>query len=429
MSTDSSNGLATIPESSPYPVMDFDIDHSAMQIPPSPMRQISQHIIPFNPQEPWDLGSHQHDPTYPPSFSTNPSYPSYKPSIFTEGSSKAPTEDSSIYSTGDFPPQVSGMEDVTRSYVIPGLPESSHDTANGPPGDTLPGTCSSADSPELTSRSRTTPASIKYSCTLCDSKATFRGKSEWKRHELSHMPSVEYVCLPEGHMDRDHRCAICGANNPDIQHVIEHNAHLCVAKDESARTWVRKDKFVKHLASHGLSSSCPQVAKWSRKLPPRISGCGFCIRGFNDSNERSLHVAKHFESGSQRTDWDHSKVILGQLGQPRTALSWQSILGATFGGQPSPPISWSESLASGIQKRLEEGRENGHDLALAAFELSSLCQTAKRDESDCDQPVLDPNEDTVHRVEHLLRDLDPSSQSWFDDSEPASELIGGWGFS
>ena len=404
-----------------------------LEMPRPPAYQMSQHGSPFNPQESWGGGLQPHGSIRSLSTNTNPSYSSDQPSIFTQNSSQAPTEGSSIYSSEDFAPQASMVEGNTGSQAFPDLSESLLDWANYRPPNT-PINRVDADAPEFP-KSRVSSGPIKYSCTLCDSKATFRGKSEWKRHELSHMPSVEYVCLPEGHMDRDSRCAICGANNPDIQHVIEHNAHLCVAKDESSRTWVRKDKFVKHLAGHGLSSTCPQVAKWSRKLPPRISGCGFCIRGFHDSNERSVHVAKHFESGCDRSDWDLSKVILGQLGQPRTALSWQSILGATFGGHPSPPISWSESLAPGIQKRLEEGRENGHDLALAAFQLSSLCRPVTQDESTLDEhsrSVLDPNQDTVLRVENLLgTDLDPSmddtSQSWFDDSELVSDNPSAWG--
>ena len=237
-------------------------------------------------------------------------------------------------------------------------------------------------------------------------------------------------------MDQNSRCTICGIFHPDIQHVIEHNAHLCLAKDEAARTWVRKDKFVKHLAIHGLSSNCSQVARWSRKLPPRISGCGFCVRGFNDANERCLHVAKHFESGSDRSEWDRSKVILGLLSQPRTALSWQSLLGGAFGGEPAPPVSWSEDLAPEIQKRLEEGQENGHDLALSAFQSSSLCRMAAYEQPGDNReagPLRDLNKDTVNRVESLLSgNLDQSvsnaPQSWFDDSEPTSDFTGVWSF-
>lgn len=315
--------------------------------------------------------------------------------------------------------------DATQGYPSPGYPKAPTNTAikNYPV----------QDYSNLPANSQTSSSAIKFSCTLCDSKATFRGKSEWKRHELSHMPSVEYVCLPGGLIEEGFRCAICSFHNPGYQHILEHNAHLCLAKEIEARTWVRKDKFIKHLASHGLSSNSPQVARWTRKLPNRLSGCGFCIRGFNDFNERSLHVAKHFESGCDRADWDRSKVILGLLSQPHTAISWQSLLGGSFGGRPSPDIAWSEELAPGIQKRLEEGQDSGHNLALAAFQSSSLCRTAGQDQENNHQQTDGTNEDAVYPIEHLSGGgidtfMPEASQSWFDDSEPVSDFTGVWGF-
>lgn len=420
------------------------------EMPPPAAPRLSHRSSSSHLPGPWDGSPLQHKSYNASSLDTTSSW-SNSPSIFTQpGSFEAPTENSSRHPSRDFKSQASvskansfastneaSANTVTRDFAVPSHPECSLATVNEPSNKSISSYAAITDSPELPSKTRTSSASTNYSCTLCESKATFRGKSEWKRHELSHMPSVEYVCLPDGHI-QDDRCSICGIYHPDIQHVIEHNAHLCLAKDEAARTWVRKDKFVKHLTSHGLSSNCAQVKRWSRKLPPKLSACGFCIRGFNDSNERCLHVAKHFESGSDRAKWDRSKVILGLLSQPRTALSWQSLLGAAFKGRPSPPISWSEELAPEIQKRLEENKENGHDLALAAYELSSLCQP---DQSGANQqlgPAHDPNEDTVHRVEHLLnRNFDPfvseAPQSWFDDSELVSDspMFGGptgpWG--
>ena len=129
-------------------------------------------------------------------------------------------------------------------------------------------------------------------------------------------------------------------------------------------------------------------------------------------------------------------MILGLLSQPRTALSWQSLLGAAFGGEPAPPVSWSEDFAPEIQRRLEEGQENGHDLALAAFQSSSLCQMAMSGQPSGDQQagtLQDLNEDTVNRVENLLSansdtSMYEAAQSWFDDSEPTSDFNGVWNF-
>lgn len=320
--------------------------------------------------------------------------------------------------------------DISENVATQGFPSLGYPEA---PTNTAIENCPIPDHPNPPVNSQTSSNAIKFSCTLCDSKATFRGKSEWKRHELSHMPSVEYVCLPRGLIEEGSRCAICSAHNPGSQHILEHSAHLCLAKDIEARTWVRRDKFVKHLLSHGLSSDSPQVARWTRKLPNRLSGCGFCIRGFNDFNERSLHVAKHFESGCDRADWDHSKVILSLLSQPHTAMSWQSLLGERLGGQPSPRIAWSEEFAPGIRKRLEEGQDSGFNLALAAFQSSSLCQTAGHDQENSHQQTYGSSQELVYPAEHPSgMDIDTfmpeASQSWFDDSEPISDFTDVWGF-
>ncbi len=411
-----------------------------MEMPLPPRRQLSQRSGQLRLQESWKRGPHQHRPSQASSSSTNSSR-SYEPTIFSQDSFETLTENSSRYPSGNF----SSQAPIPAAKLLDPANEPFGDDSSGnrvtsgyheAPATTVTANDSNQDHPSPPASSRTSSGTVKFSCTLCDSKATFRGKSKWKRHELSHMPSVEYICLPGGLIEDNFKCAICSVENPGYQHMFEHSAHLCLAKAIEARTWVRKDKFVKHIAGHGLSSNSLQVTKWTRKLPNRLSGCGFCIRGFDDFNERSLHVAKHFESGCDRANWDRSKVILGLLSQPRTTLSWQSLLGERFGGQPAPAISWSEDLAPGIQKRLEEAQDSGPNLAQAAFQSSSLCQMVSDDQTNnYYQSVLSnpgPSKDTVYPAEHLLGTefdtfMPEASQSWFDDSEPTSDFPGDWG--
>lgn len=433
----SSDRLATVPEASNFPFTNSTTRRTLpTEMPLPPRLRSSQRSGPLQLQESWNRGPQQHRPSKG-SISSTVSSMSYDPSVFSQASHEPLTGNSSRHPSGDFSTQASVLAaKLSHSAKEP--------SANNISGNGATQGCPALGYPEAPTNtaiencnppvnSQPSSNAIKFSCTLCDSKATFRGKSEWKRHELSHMPSVEYVCLPRGLIEEGFRCAICSAHNPGNQHILEHNAHLCLAKEIEARTWVRKDKFVKHLISHGLSSNSPQVARWTRKLPNRLSGCGFCIRGFNDFNERSLHVAKHFESGCDRADWDHSKVILGLLSQPHTAMSWQSLLGERFGGQPSPQIAWSEELAPGIRNRLEEGQDSGYDLALAAFQSSSLCQKAGHEQENSHQQTYGPNEGLVYPVEHPSgMDIDTympeASQSWFDDSEPISDFTDVWGF-
>lgn len=104
-------------------------------------------------------------------------------------------------------------------------------------------------SPSPTSHQSRSP-SVSYFCTFCDSSSTFRSKHEWKRHERSHVPQVEYTCLPQGAVISLRGrivCAICGVSNPRAGHMNEHKMHLCIYKPAQDRTFSRKDKFAKHL--------------------------------------------------------------------------------------------------------------------------------------------------------------------------------------
>ena len=225
-------------------------------------------------------------------------------------------------------------------------------------------------------RTRSTNSTI-YSCTFCDSQSTFRSKHEWKRHERSHVPQAEYMCLPKGAIiafgDRP-VCAICGTNEPRADHMVKHKMHLCLHKPPADRTYFRKDKFAKHLRVHGLGLESPQVAHWSRPLSERVLGCGFCVHYFNSFEERSQHIAGHFESGCRKDSWCQSTVIQSLLTQPSVTPYWQSLQSSTLRVTSNSSVSWPESSSTDVlQRRLEDASENGRDLAVAAYNLSSLC--------------------------------------------------------
>lgn len=250
-------------------------------------------------------------------------------------------------------------------------------------------------------------SSLPYSCTFCDSQSTFKSKNEWKRHERSHVPQVEYICLPEGGVipsdDGRSVCAICELTEPRADHMVKHRMHLCLYKSLEDRTYHRKDKFIKHLKSvfrksavigtcnqtlpqrrkaesnyilrvHGLGLESPQAKLWSRQLPERTLGCGFCVQYFETFEERSQHVATHFEQGSRKKSWSGSTVILSLLNQPFISSDWQSLRREISDLYTISDISWPESSSTdSLQRRLECGTESGRDLAIAAYNLSSLC--------------------------------------------------------
>lgn len=236
--------------------------------------------------------------------------------------------------------------------------------------------CTPAQSPTR-SRSRQTESTI-YSCTFCNTQSTFRSKHEWKRHERSHVPQVEYTCMPMGAILSfgDHlACAICGMEDPRADHLVEHKMHLCLHKSATDRTYFRKDKFAKHLQVHGLGLESPQVTNWSQQLPERVLGCGFCVLCFDTFEERSQHVAHHFEQGYRKELWTQSTVILSLLSQPSVSSHWLFLRSNANHFIPSNSmISWPESNSTDVlQRRLENVTDDGQDLAIAAYNLSSLC--------------------------------------------------------
>ena len=92
-------------------------------------------------------------------------------------------------------------------------------------------------------------------------------------------------------------------------------------------------------------------------------------------------MASHFEQGCRKRSWSRSTVILSLLAQPFINSDWQSLRRGVPGLGTISGISWPESSSSdSLQRRLESGTENGRDLAIAAYNLSSLCDGVGPDE-------------------------------------------------
>ena len=95
---------------------------------------------------------------------------------------------------------------------------------------------------------------------------------------------------------------------------------------------------------------------------------------FETFEERSQHVASHFEQGCRKRLWSRSTVILSLLTQPFIDSEWKSLRSKVSGLCNISGISWPESSSTdSLQRRLESGTEIGRDLARAAYNLSSLC--------------------------------------------------------
>lgn len=147
------------------------------------------------------------------------------------------------------------------------------------------------------------------------------------------------------------------------------------AKHHRMLPQIWKDEYNFIYRVHGLGLESPQVKNWSRQLiPERTLGCGFCVQYFETFEERFQHVASHFEQGCRKKSWSRSTVILSLLAQPSINPDWQSLRGQISGVCTISDISWLESSSTNsLQRRLESGTESGRDLAIAAYNLSSLC--------------------------------------------------------
>lgn len=213
---------------------------------------------------------------------------------------------------------------------------------------------------------------VKWSCTLCEHD-TFRGKQEWIRHERNqHFPRHVYYCQPDIIVrNNELYCMECKIENPGCNHIAKCDAHACALKDFPARRFASKEKFIKHLRSHELHNDCRQLDEWKRLLPEQVWGCGFCVRVFDDVEERLFHISRHFERGMTRADWDASRVVLSLLTLPYIANAWVWRLNLELSSdQAWPEISWTKENAMALQRRVSSGQESGTELAESAFHTS-----------------------------------------------------------
>lgn len=245
---------------------------------------------------------------------------------------------------------------------------------------------------------------VQWSCTLCEHD-TFRGKQEWSRHERNqHFPRYVYFCQPDIVVrDKELYCVACNLDNPGCNHITKCDAHACAQKDLSARRFASREKFIKHLRSHELPNDCRQLEEWKRQLPEKVWGCGFCVKVFDDVEERLFHISRHFEKGMTRADWDPSRVVLSLLTLPYIANEWilrlNVELGVEYYGQAWPEISWSKEDAMALQRRVTRSQESGADLAESAFNTSIVGREFLRRKQQLGFTSLDPDSSVV--FQHL----------------------------
>jgi hypothetical protein len=158
---------------------------------------------------------------------------------------------------------------------------------------------------------------IRYYCTFCQKR--FNGQLEWMRHEQTfHMPEELWVCCPRTG-EFPSRCPFCAKSDPSPSHLADHNYISCQEKPLSERTFSRKDFFLQHVSHEhriSLAEKPVRLAElldvWRHPMPlkqgHKALHCGFCGLDFATYNDRTEHVAGHFQAGLDMMSWWASRI-------------------------------------------------------------------------------------------------------------------------
>ena len=270
------------------------------------------------------------------------------PHIKSQQGSLNPTRNTSVDSQGAFCLQ--------SSQLSPNTSKTSWSRVNS--ASDLPRNLSNLSTASMSSSS----GAHNHWCTCCENPKAMTTCEGWKRHMKEH--ETIYICMPNGAIDIERKCVLCGIVSPDQNHLNSHNISSCM---ERHRRYTRKCNLVKHLEMHGAVSSTKLADSWRVTLEKRYFSCGFCVALFFTRSEQLAHIDNHFRNYEDISDWDFDKVISGLLLQPDVVSSWDSV----SGNHDKSAFSWDRSLNKDLQLRLELSDEPADALALAAFNDST----------------------------------------------------------
>lgn len=205
-----------------------------------------------------------------------------------------------------------------------------------------------------------TQESRMFQCTFCCD--SFRTKYEWTRHEKAIHISVElWRCAPEGGIieaDGVNICVFCHVQNADGNHLETHNYLQCQDKPSTLREFSRRDHLRQHLRLMHNVQDDRFLDRWRVSLPNLHSRCGFCNSNFTTWDERADHLAEHFKSGADMSQWTgnwgfdpeielqvRNAMPAWLLGQERATVDPMKMSEAT---QPHDQISSMDNFPKGV---------------------------------------------------------------------------------
>lgn len=199
-----------------------------------------------------------------------------------------------------------------------------------------------------------------FQCTCCCD--SFQTKYEWTRHEKAIHISVElWRCAPEGGIiqaDGVNICAFCHVQSADSDHLETHNYLQCQDKPPKLQEFSRKDHLRQHLRLMHNVQDHRFLDRWRVSLPNLHSRCGFCNSKFTTWDERAGHLAEHFKSGADMSQWIgnwsfdpdielrvRNAMSAWLLGQEQTTVNSMKMSDAT---QPHEQLSLMDDFPNGV---------------------------------------------------------------------------------
>ena len=234
------------------------------------------------------------------------------------GYSRSPTHDITNLSQG--------IDQDSRVTVYP-ADQSAFSPAGFPPMTMNPGEMQAAE-PALEPASQFSPdrnskmhegvptGAANFECTF---PRCIQGVSEktWKRHEETHVPQKEHICMPNASpfVEGDTACVFCGWNYDTHSELCLLKHQKCLKRSRVKRTFDRKDKLVQHIKNfHGAAVSDAVLKAWEFPHPVNSSllfPCGFCDKKNMSWDDRASHIARHFRDGLNVSLWQSSDPLNG----------------------------------------------------------------------------------------------------------------------
>ncbi|KAI9774249.1 MAG: hypothetical protein M1839_001751 [Geoglossum umbratile] len=229
-----------------------------------------------------------------------------------------------------------------------------------------------------------------YKCTYgCGGDS--QNKSDWKRHEETHEPQKEYICLlntPGWIATPDDpttiECQFCtkrfpASSQPQMESHLSttHLVARCLSTPLSHRTpFKRPDHLHQHLKTHHPSPRSTHWKTWNRPTATRKSGwgCGFCGAFLRSWAERVDHVGEHFKRGGVGFgEWDVGRVVAGLVGGVAGVRErWAALMK----GEVEEGWAWDgrDTRVAALREKLENA--SSHDLDALALEARNLATLA-----------------------------------------------------